>query len=34
MFTRIDHVGLVAYSIEEANAVLGDALGLTIDEQR
>ena len=34
MFTRIDHVGLVAHSIEEARAVLGDALGLRIDEQR
>ncbi len=34
MFTRIDHVGLVAHSIEEARAVLGDALGLRIDELR
>lgn len=34
MFTRIDHVGLVANSIEEAHAVLGDSLGLRIDEPR
>ena len=34
MFSRIDHVGVVAYSIEEANAILGDALGLVIDKPR
>lgn len=34
MFARIDHVGVVAYSIDEANAILGDALGLVIDEPR
>ena len=34
MFTRIDHVGLVAATIDEARAVLGDALGLVIDEER
>lgn len=34
MFSRIDHVGLVAHSIEEAQATLGDALGLVIDKDR
>jgi methylmalonyl-CoA/ethylmalonyl-CoA epimerase len=34
MFVRLDHVGLVAYSIEEARAILGDALGLRLDEAR
>lgn len=34
MLSRIDHVGVVAYSIDEANAILGDALGLVIDQPR
>jgi methylmalonyl-CoA/ethylmalonyl-CoA epimerase len=34
MFTRLDHVGLVAPTIEEAVAILGDAMGLTVDEPR
>lgn len=34
MFTRLDHVGLVAPTIEEAVAILGDALGLKVDEPR
>lgn len=34
MFTRMDHVGVVAYTIEEANAVLGDQIGLTLDKDR
>lgn len=34
MFARIDHVGLVAPSIDEARAVLGDKLGLVIDKDR
>ena len=34
MFTRLDHVGLVAYTIEEAKAILGDQLGLEIDEKK
>lgn len=34
MFVRLDHVGLVAPSIEEARAVLGDSLGLRLDEAR
>jgi methylmalonyl-CoA/ethylmalonyl-CoA epimerase len=34
MFARIDHVGLVAPSIDEARAVLGDRLGLVIDKDR
>jgi len=33
-FVRIDHVGLVAYSIDQASEILGDALGLELDEQR
>jgi methylmalonyl-CoA epimerase len=33
-FVRLDHVGLVAPSIEEARAVLGDQLGLVIDKDR
>lgn len=33
-FVRIDHVGLVAATIEQATNVLGDALGLDIDEAR
>ena len=34
MFTRIDHIGVVAASIEEARAALGDGLGLVINEPR
>ena len=34
MFVRLDHVGVVAYSIEEARAILGDQLGLTLDKER
>jgi len=34
MFVHLDHVGLVAATIEEAKAILGDQLGLTIDEAR
>jgi methylmalonyl-CoA/ethylmalonyl-CoA epimerase len=34
MFTRLDHVGLVAPTIEEAQAILGDAMGLVIDQDR
>jgi methylmalonyl-CoA epimerase len=33
-FVRLDHVGVVAYTIEEARAILGDQLGLVIDKQR
>ena len=33
-FSYIDHVGLVAYSIEQAQEILGDALGLELDEPR
>lgn len=33
-FVYIDHVGLVAYTIEQARQVLGDALGLDLDEAR
>ena len=34
MFTRLDHVGLVAPTIEEAQAILGDTMGLVIDKDR
>lgn len=34
MFVRIDHIGLVAASIEETQAILGDTLGLRIDKER
>ncbi|MBM3140478.1 MAG: methylmalonyl-CoA epimerase [Chloroflexi bacterium] len=34
MFARIDHVGLVAHTIDEARAILGDKLGLVIDKDR
>ena len=34
MLVRMDHVGVVAYSIEEAQAILGDQLGLVIDKER
>jgi methylmalonyl-CoA epimerase len=33
-FVHIDHVGLVAATIEQARQVLGDALGLDLDEAR
>ena len=33
-FVHIDHVGIVAYTIEQAQEVLGDALGLELDEPR
>lgn len=33
-FVHIDHIGLVAYTIEQARQVLGDALGLDLDEAR
>src|SRR3954451_13774651 len=33
-FVHIDHVGIVAYTIEQAQEILGDALGLELDEPR
>jgi methylmalonyl-CoA/ethylmalonyl-CoA epimerase len=33
-FVRLDHLGLVAYTIEEAKAILTDQLGLPVDEAR
>lgn len=33
-FVHIDHVGIVAYTIEQAREVLGDALGLELDAPR
>jgi len=33
-FVRLDHLGLVAYTIEEAKAILGDQLGLVVDEKK
>jgi methylmalonyl-CoA/ethylmalonyl-CoA epimerase len=33
-FLHIDHVGIVAYTIEQAQEVLGDALGLELDGPR
>jgi methylmalonyl-CoA/ethylmalonyl-CoA epimerase len=33
-FVHIDHVGIVAYTIEQAREILGDALGLEVDEPR
>ncbi len=33
-FVRLDHVGVVAYTIEEAQAILGDQLGLVLDKNR
>lgn len=33
-FVHIDHVGIVAYTIEQAREVLGDALGLELDMPR
>ena len=32
MITHLDHVGIVAHSLEEAGAVLVDQLGLQYDE--
>ena len=29
MFAKLDHVGLVAYTIEEARKILGNQLGLS-----
>ncbi len=34
MITHLDHVGIVAHSLEEAGAVLIDKLGLSYDEER
>jgi methylmalonyl-CoA/ethylmalonyl-CoA epimerase len=33
-FVHIDHVGIVAYTIDQAQEILGDALGLELDEPR
>ena len=33
-FVRLDHVGIVCFTIEQAREVLGGALGLELDEQR
>jgi methylmalonyl-CoA/ethylmalonyl-CoA epimerase len=33
-FVHIDHVGIVAYRIEQAQDILGDALGLELDQPR
>jgi len=33
-FLHIDHVGVVAYTIEQAQEILGEALGLELDEPR
>jgi methylmalonyl-CoA/ethylmalonyl-CoA epimerase len=33
-FVHIDHVGIVAATIEQARQILGDALGLDLDEAR
>lgn len=33
-FLHIDHIGIVAHTIEAARSVLGDALGLELDEAR
>src|SRR5260370_821458 len=33
-FVHIDHVGIVAYTIEQAQEGLGDALGLELDQRR
>ena len=33
-FVHIDHVGIVASTIEQAREILGDALGLELDEHR
>ncbi|HZQ38527.1 MAG TPA: VOC family protein [Dehalococcoidia bacterium] len=34
MIVRLDHVGVVAHSLDEARDVLVDKLGLPLDEQR
>lgn len=34
MFVKLDHVGLVARSIDEASAILVDQLGLVIDREQ
>lgn len=33
-FVHIDHVGIVAHTIEQAQEILGDALGLELDRPR
>ena len=33
-FVHIDHIGLVVQSIEQARQVLGEAVGLDLDEAR
>jgi methylmalonyl-CoA/ethylmalonyl-CoA epimerase len=33
-FVHIDHVGIVAYTIDQAREILGDGLGLELDEPR
>jgi methylmalonyl-CoA/ethylmalonyl-CoA epimerase len=33
-FLHIDHVGVVAYTIDQAQQILGDALGLELDQPR
>src|SRR4051794_41397011 len=33
-FAYIDHVGVVAYTIDQAQEILGGALGLELDEAR
>jgi methylmalonyl-CoA/ethylmalonyl-CoA epimerase len=33
-FLHIDHVGIVAFTIEQAQDILGDALGLELDQPR
>ena len=33
-FVHIDHIGIVAYTIDQARQVLGDALGLVLDQTR
>jgi methylmalonyl-CoA/ethylmalonyl-CoA epimerase len=33
-FLHVDHVGIVAFTIEQAQEILGDALGLELDEPR
>lgn len=33
-FVHIDHVGIVAYTIDQAQELLGDALGLELDQPR
>ena len=33
-FVHIDHVGIVAFTVEQAQEILGDALGLELDQPR